>query len=63
MTTENAFTKTIEAVQKVPQSQRTSQLIDSIANQMQQSSSQQTQQMGQELESLKTKLVQACQQS
>ena len=63
MTTDNVFSKVISQLQKTPQNQRTSQLIDSIATQMQQSSSPQIQQLGQELEGVKTQLVQACQQS
>ena len=56
------FADVISQVQKSPQNQRTEKLIDGIAQQMQQSGNAQTQQLGQELKSVKSQLVKACQQ-
>ena len=56
------FSDVISQVQKSPQNQRTEKLIDGIAQQMQQSGNTQTQQLGQELQSVKPQLVRACQQ-
>jgi hypothetical protein len=58
----NNFSDLISQVQKSPQNQRTEKLIDGIAQQMQQSGNAQTQQLGQELQSVKSQLVRACQQ-
>jgi hypothetical protein len=58
---ENAFANTLSQVQAAPPEQRAEQLITSIAKQMQQSTSAQTQQWGSELSSLKTQLAKACQ--
>ena len=58
----NNFSDVISQVQKAPQNQRTEKLIDGIAQQMQQSGNAQTQQLGQELQSVKSQLVRACQQ-
>jgi hypothetical protein len=58
----NPFSDVISEVQKSPQNQRTEKLIDGIAQQMQQSGNTQAQQLGQELQSVKSQLVRACQQ-
>jgi hypothetical protein len=58
----NNFSDVISQVQKAPQNQRTEKLIDGIAQQMQQSGNAQTQQLGQELQSVKSQLVRAVQQ-
>ena len=56
------FSDVISQVQQSPQNQRTEKLIDGIAQQMQQSGNAQTQQLGQELQSVKSQLVRAVQQ-
>ena len=56
------FSDVISQVQQSPQNQRTEKLIDGIVQQMQQSGNAQTQQLGQELQSVKSQLVGACQQ-
>jgi hypothetical protein len=56
------FSDVISQVQKSPQNQRTEKLIDGIAQQMQQSGNAHSQQLGQELQSVKSQLVRACQQ-
>ena len=58
----NHFDNVVNEVEQTPQNQRPSKLIDGIAQQMQQSSNQQTQQLGQELQQAKPKLVKALQQ-
>jgi hypothetical protein len=58
----NHFENVVSDIQKSPQNQRTEKLIDGIAQQMQQSGNTQTQQLGQELQSVKPQLVRACQQ-
>ena len=58
----NHFSDVISQVQQSPQNQRTEKLIDGIAQQMQQSGNAQTQQLGQELQRVKSQLVRACQQ-
>ena len=58
----NPFSDVVSQVQQSPQNQRTEKLIDGIAQQMQQSGNAQTQQLGQELQSVKSQLVKACQQ-
>jgi hypothetical protein len=58
----NHFENMVSDIQKSPQNQRTEKLIDGIAQQMQQSGNTQTQQLGQELQSVKPQLVRACQQ-
>jgi hypothetical protein len=60
--TSNNFSNVISQVQQSPQNQRTEKLIDGIAQQMQQSGNAQTQQLGQELQSVKSQLVRAVQQ-
>jgi hypothetical protein len=52
-----------EQIQKAPQNQRTEVLISGIAQQMQSSNDQNTQQLGAELQNAKSQLVKACQQS
>ena len=52
-----------EQIQKAPQNQRTEALISGIAQQMQSSNDQNTQQLGAELQNAKGQLVKACQQS
>jgi hypothetical protein len=59
---QNPFNEVVNQVQQSPQNQRTERLIDGIAQQMQQSSSQQAQQLGQELQQAKPQLVRALQQ-
>ena len=56
------FADVISQVQQSPQNQRTEKLIDGIAQQMQQSGNSQAQQLGQELQSVKSQLVKAVQQ-
>jgi hypothetical protein len=63
MTETNHFSQTISAVERAPTNQKASKLIDSIAQQMTGSNDPQTQQLGQELASVKSQLLQACQQS
>jgi hypothetical protein len=58
----NPFSNVVSQVQQSPQNQRTEKLIDGIAQQMQQSGNSQAQQLGQELQSVKSQLVKACQQ-
>ena len=58
----NPFSDVVSQVQQSPQNQRTEKLIDGIAQQMQQSGNAQTQQLGQELQSVKSQLVKAVQQ-
>jgi hypothetical protein len=58
----NPFSDVISQVQQSPQNQRTEKLIDGIAQQMQQSGNAQTQQLGQELQSVKSQLIRAVQQ-
>ena len=60
--TQNTFSDVVNQVQQSPQNQRTERLIDGIAQQMQQSGSQQTQQLGQELKQVKPQLIKALQQ-
>jgi hypothetical protein len=59
---QNPFNDVANQVQKSPQNQRTERLIDGIAQQMQQSGSQQAQQLGQELQQAKPQLIKALQQ-
>jgi hypothetical protein len=59
---QNPFNDVVNQVQKSPQNQRTERLIDGIAQQMQQSGNQQTQQLGQELKQVKPQLIKALQQ-
>ncbi len=59
---QNTFSDVVNQVQQSPQNKRTERLIDGIAQQMQQSGNQQTQQLGQELAQAKPQLVKACQQ-
>jgi hypothetical protein len=59
---QNHFSDVVNQVQQSPQNQRTERLIDGIAQQMQQSASQQTQQLGQELQQAKPQLIKALQQ-
>jgi hypothetical protein len=63
MGTQNHFTNVAEQIQKAPQNQRTEALISGIAQQMQSSNDQNTQQLGAELQNAKGQLVKACQQS
>ena len=59
---QNTFSDVVNQVQQSPQNQRTERLIDGIAQQMQQSGNQQTQQLGQELKQVKPQLIKALQQ-
>ena len=59
---QNQFSDVVNQVQQSPQNQRTERLIDGIAQQMQQSGSQQAQQLGQELQQAKPQLIKALQQ-
>lgn len=59
---QNHFSDVVTQVQQTPQNQRTERLIDGIAQQMQQSGNQQTQQLGQELQQAKPQLIKALQQ-
>ena len=59
---QNHFTDVVNQVQQTPQNQRTERLIDGIAQQMQLSGNQQTQQLGQELQQAKPQLIKALQQ-
>ena len=59
---QNSFSDVVNQVQQSPQNQRTERLIDGIAQQMQQSGNQQTQQLGQELKQAKPQLIKALQQ-
>ena len=59
---QNTFSDLVNQVQQSPQNQRTERLIDGIAQQMQQSGNQQTQQLGQELKQVKPQLIKALQQ-
>jgi hypothetical protein len=59
---QNHFSDIVNQVQQTPQNQRTERLIDGIAQQMQQSGNQQTQQLGQELQQVKPQLIKALQQ-
>jgi hypothetical protein len=59
---QNHFSDVVNEVQQTPQNKRTERLIDGIAQQMQQSGNQQTQQLGQELQQVKPQLVKALQQ-
>ena len=59
---QNTFSDVVNQVQQSPQNQRTERLIDGIAQQMQQSGNQQTQQFGQELKQVKPQLIKALQQ-
>ena len=59
---QNPFNDVVNQVQQSPQNQRTERLIDGIAQQMQQSGSQQAQQLGQELQQAKPQLIRALQQ-
>jgi hypothetical protein len=58
----NPFSDVVSQVQQSPQNQRTEKLIDGIAQQMQQSGNSQAQQLGQELQSVKSQLVRVVQQ-
>ena len=58
----NPFSDVVSQVQQSPQNQRTEKLIDGIAQQMQQSGNSQAQQLGQDLQSVKSQLVKAVQQ-
>jgi hypothetical protein len=60
---QNHFSDVVNQVQQTPQNQRTERLIDGIAQQMQQSGNQQTQQLGQELQQAKPQLIKALQQA
>ena len=59
---QNQFSDVVNQVAQSPQNQRTERLIDGIAQQMQQSGNQQTQQLGQELKQVKPQLIKALQQ-
>jgi hypothetical protein len=59
---QNHFSDVVNQVQQTPQNQRTERLIDGIAQQMQQSGNQQTEQLGQELQQVKPQLIKALQQ-
>ena len=59
---QNTFSDVVNQVQQSPQNQRTERLIDGIAQQMQQSGNQQTQQLGEELKQVKPQLIKALQQ-
>ena len=59
---QNTFSDVVNQVQQSPQNKRTERLIDGIAQQMQQSGNQQTQQLGQELKQVKPQLIKALQQ-
>ena len=59
---QNQFSDVVNQVQQSPPNQRTERLIDGIAQQMQQSGNQQTQQLGQELQQAKPQLIKALQQ-
>jgi hypothetical protein len=59
---QNHFSDMVNQVQQTPQNQRPERLIDGIAQQMQQSENQQTQQLGQELQQVKPQLIKALQQ-
>ena len=59
---QNTFSDVVNQVQQSPQNQRPERLIDGIAQQMQQSGNQQTQQLGQKLKQVKPQLVKALQQ-
>jgi hypothetical protein len=56
----NRFSGTAKQIEAAPQNQRTALLIDQIAQQMQQSGDPGTRQLGSDLESVKTQLVNAC---
>ena len=58
----NHFDEIVEQVETSPQNQRAEKLINGICQQMQQSTNQQTQQLGQELQQSKPRLVKALQQ-
>jgi hypothetical protein len=58
----NHFDSTVAAVQSAPQNQRAERIITSITEQMQASSSQQVQQLGDELKEVQPKLIKAMQQ-
>ena len=58
----NHFDSTVAAVQGVPQNQRAERIITGITEQMQASSSQQVQQLGDELKEVQPKLIKAMQQ-
>ena len=57
----NRFSGTAQQIEKAPHNQRTEVLIDSIAQQMQQSGDPATRQLATELQSVKPQLVTACQ--
>jgi hypothetical protein len=59
---QNTFSDVVNQVQQSPQNKRTERLIDGIAQQMQQSGSQQAQELGQELQQVKPQLIKALQQ-
>ena len=59
---QNTFSDVVNQVQQSPQNKRTERLIDGIAQQMQQSGNQQTQQLGEELKQVKPQLIKALQQ-
>jgi hypothetical protein len=59
---QNHFSDVVDQVQQTPQNQRSERLIEGIAQQMQQSGNQQTQQLGQELQQVKPQLIKALQQ-
>jgi hypothetical protein len=59
---QNHFSDVVNQVQQTPQNQRSERLIEGIAQQMQQSGNQQTQQLGQELQQVKPQLIKALQQ-
>src|SRR6267154_2414852 len=61
MGTQNHFANVAEQIQKAPQNQRTEALISGIAQQMQSSNDQNTQQLGAELQNDKGQMVKACQ--
>ena len=61
-TVANHFDEIVEQVETSPQNQRAEKLINGICQQMQQSANQQTQQLGQELQQSKPRLVKALQQ-
>lgn len=58
----NHFMNLPKQVQAAPQGQKTTTLINGIAQQMQASDNQGTQQLGDELQSISSQLISACQQ-
>lgn len=62
-TTSNHFANVIDEVESAPKASRPDKVISGIAKQMTQSSNPQIQQLGQELQQVKSQLVSALQQS